>query len=139
MIRVLFVCVHNAARSQMAEGLANSVFKERINAWSAGSTPTQVHPLAIKAMAEIGVDISGQASKSFSDVAALPFDYVIILCDEGALTCPVFPGRAEQLHWPLPDPVAAKGSEEERLTAFREIRDTLQIKIQSLVADKEAL
>lgn len=133
MIKILFVCVHNSARSQMAEGLLNSVGEGKAKAWSAGSTPTQVHPLAIKAMKEIGIDISRQESKSFSDVADLEFDYVITLCDDGDVICPSFPGQAKRLHWPYPDPVAVKGSEEERLAAFRAVRDALLLRIRSLI------
>jgi arsenate reductase len=132
MKKVLFVCVHNSARSQMAEGLANSLSGGKLRAWSAGSTPTQVHPLAIKAMAEIGVDISGQESKSFADVSDLEFDYVITLCGDGDVICPTFPGVAKRLHWPQPDPAAVKGSEEARSAAFRDVRDTLLLRIQTL-------
>jgi len=133
MTKILFVCQHNSARSQMAEGLVNAVGHGVIKAWSAGSTPTQVNPLAIRAMAEIGIDITGQESKSFAAVADLPFDYVVVLCEEGALTCPVFPGQAEQLHWPLPDPAAVKGPEEKRLQEFRAVRDTLSLRLRSLL------
>lgn len=133
MKKVLFVCVHNSARSQMAEGLANSLSGGKLRAWSAGSTPTQVHPLAVKAMAEIGVDVSGQESKSFADVANREFDYVITLCGEGDVICPVFPGVAKRLHWPQPDPAAAKGSEEARLGVFREVRDALLLRIRTLI------
>jgi arsenate reductase (thioredoxin) len=133
MIRVLFVCVHNAARSQMAEGLANTEGKGVLKAKSAGSTPTQVHPLAVKVMAEIGTDISSQESKSFAEVADLEFDYVITLCSDGDVICPSFPGQAKRLHWPYPDPAAAKGSEEERLAAFRAVRDALLLRIRSLI------
>ncbi|MFA5866960.1 MAG: arsenate reductase ArsC [Actinomycetota bacterium] len=133
MKKILFVCVHNSARSQMAEGLANSLGGGKLRAWSAGSTPTQVYPLAVKVMGEIGVDISGQASKSFAEVADLEFDYVITLCGEGDIICPTFPGQATRFHWPQPDPAAAKGSEEERLTAFRDVRDALLLRIRSLI------
>ncbi len=134
MIKILFVCVHNSARSQMAEGLVNFTSGGKAKAWSAGSTPTQVHPLAVKAMEEIGVDISGQISKSFAEVADLAFDYVITLCGDGDVICPTFPGNAKSLHWPQPDPAAAKGSEEKRLAAFREVRDALLLRIRDLVA-----
>ncbi len=133
MKKILFVCVHNSARSQMAEGLANALSGEKIKAWSAGSTPTQVHPLAVKVMAEIGIDISGQTSKSFAEVADLEFDYVITLCGEGDVTCPAFPGQAERLHWPQPDPAAAKDSEEERLKVFRQVRASLLLRIRTLI------
>jgi arsenate reductase (thioredoxin) len=133
MIKILFVCVHNSARSQMAEGLANNEGREILEARSAGSIPTQVHPLAIKAMAELGIDISGQESKSFAEVADREFDYIITLCGDGDVICPSFPGAAKRLHWPNPDPAAAKGSEEERLEAFREVRDALLLRIRSLI------
>lgn len=136
MIKVLFVCVHNSARSQMAEGLANSIGGGKLKAKSAGSTPTQVHPLAIKVMEEIGIDIFGQTSKSFAEVADQEFDYIITLCGDGDVICPTFPGNAKRLHWPNPDPAAAKGSEEERLEAFREVRDALLLRIRDLIADE---
>lgn len=134
MTKVLFVCVHNAARSQMAEGLANSLGGGKLTAWSAGSTPTQVHSLAVQVMAEVGVDISDQESKSFAEVADLEFDYVITLCGDGDVICPTFPGIAKHLHWPQPDPAAVKGSEDKRLAAFREVRDAMTVLINELIS-----
>jgi len=132
MIRVLFVCVHNSARSQMAEGLARHFGGSNIEVFSAGSQPTDVHPFAVRVMDEIGIDISGQFSKSFSDVAGQRFDFVITLCGEGELSCPVFPGKYKRLHWPLPDPSAVKGTVENRLVVFRDVRDELSERIKTL-------
>lgn len=125
-IRVLFLCTHNAARSQMAEALLRSLAGERVEVSSAGTRPTRVHPLAVRAMAEIGIDISGSRSKSVDEFRDRAFDWVITVCDEAAESCPVFPGAARRLHWSLPDPSGATGSEEERLEQFRAVRDRLR-------------
>ena len=132
MIRVLFVCIRNSARSQMAEGLARHFGAGKVEAFSAGSQPTSVHPFAVSVMQERDIDISSQFSKSFSDVANHYFDYVITLCGKGEVSCPVFPGQYERLYWPLPDPSTAKGSVEDKLSAFRNIREALSKRIQEL-------
>lgn len=119
---VLFLCVANSARSQMAEGVARSLAPEGVKISSAGSEPTQVRPQAIQVLAEIGIDISAHRSKGTDDVER-PVGAVITLCAEEV--CPVWVGDALRVHWGLPDPAAAVGSEEERLTAFRAVRDEL--------------
>jgi arsenate reductase (thioredoxin) len=123
--RVLFLCTHNSARSQMAEGLLRHLAGDRFEAHSAGTEATHVRPLAIRAMNEIGVGISEQESKTLERYLGEPFDYVITVCDDANEACPFFPGAKKRLHWSLPDPSAAKGSEEERVAVFRSVRDQL--------------
>jgi len=124
--RVLFVCTHNSARSQMAEGLLRYLAGDCFEACSAGTEATHVRPLAIKAMEEIGIDISSQESKALDHYLREPFDYVITVCDEANEACPVFPGASRRLHWSLTDPSQAEGSREERLAVFRRVRDELR-------------
>jgi arsenate reductase len=122
----------------MAEALANALGRGGIIAYSAGSQPTTVHPFAVKAMEEMGLDISKHYSKSFADVADRSFDYVITLCAEGELACPIFPGDYKRLYWPMPDPSSAKGSVEDKMAAFRRVREQIAASIADL-ADKETL
>jgi protein-tyrosine-phosphatase len=129
---VLFLCVANSARSQMAEGIARSLVPPELGVWSAGSNPTRVRPEAIAVLREIGIDISGHRSKGVSEIPAAEIDTVVTLCAEEV--CPLFFGNAERLHWPLPDPAAVDGPEETRLAAFRETRDELRRRIEALVA-----
>ena len=128
--RVLFLCTHNSARSQMAEGLLRHLGGDRFAAFSAGTEATHVRPLAIRAMAELGIDISGQQSKPLDRFLAQPFDTVITVCDEANETCPVFFGAKERWHWSFPDPSQATGSEEEQLAAYRAVRDGLRERIE---------
>jgi arsenate reductase len=121
---VLFLCVANSARSQMAEGIARTLAPASVTVSSAGSRPSQVNPLAIRALDEIGIDIRGQRSKSVDDVPPEGVEAVVTLCAEEV--CPVFLGRAHRVHWGLPDPARAGGTEEERLQAFRDVRDELR-------------
>ena len=129
--RALFLCTHNSARSQMAEGLLRHLAGDRFEAFSAGTEATGVRPLAIRAAGEVGVDISGQESKTLERYLGEPFDYVVTVCDDANEACPVFPGAKARLHWSLPDPSAAEGSDEERMEAFRAVRDRLDGLIQS--------
>lgn len=124
---VLFLCVANSARSQMAEGIARSIAPPGIKIWSAGSNPTSVRPEAIQVLQEIGIDISGFRSKSVAEIPPAEVDTVITLCAEEE--CPVFLGKAERLHWGLPDPAAVNGSEKERMAAFRQTRDELRRRV----------
>jgi arsenate reductase len=133
--RVLFLCTHNSARSQMAEGLLRQLAGDRFEAHSAGTEATLVRPLAIRAMNEIGVDISGQESKTLERYLGEPFDYVITVCDDANEACPFFPGAKNHLHWSLPDPSAAEGSEEERLAVFRSVRDQIRDRMQTELVD----
>lgn len=121
--RVLFLCTHNSARSQMAEGLLRELAGERFEAYSAGTEATRVRPEAIGAMRELDVDISGQESETLDRYLDEPFDYVVTVCDDANEACPVFPGAKERLHWSLPDPSAIAG--EERIEVFRSVRDRL--------------
>jgi arsenate reductase (thioredoxin) len=124
--KVLFLCTHNSARSQMAEGLLRHLAGNRFEVMSAGTEAAHVRPLAVRAMDEVGIDISGQESKTLDRYVREPFDYVITVCDEANEACPFFPGAAERLHWSLPDPAAVEGTEEERLEVFRLVRDRLR-------------
>jgi arsenate reductase len=125
MQRVLFLCTHNSARSQMAEGLLRAWASDRFDSFSAGVEATEVRPLAIRAMAEIGIDITGQSSKRLDDYLGQPFDYAITVCDEAREACPFFPGAARQLHWSFDDPSGATGDEDARLAVFRRVRDEI--------------
>ncbi|HEX2728114.1 MAG TPA: arsenate reductase ArsC [Rubrobacteraceae bacterium] len=129
--KVLFLCTHNSARSQMAEGLLRHLAGERFDVHSAGTEATHVRPLAIDAMREIGVDISGQESKTLQRYLGEPFEYVVTVCDDANESCPVFPGAKERLHWSFEDPSKATGSEEERLAMFRRVRDEIQARIEA--------
>ncbi len=134
-VRVLFLCTHNSARSQMAEGWLRHLGGERFEAYSAGTEETLVRPLAIRAMAEVGVDISGQTSKTLERYIQQPWDVIITVCDQANELCPLFPGGKHRLHWSLPDPSKATGSEEEQLTAYRQVRDTLRGRIEGLIGE----
>ena len=123
MKKLLFLCVANSARSQMAEGLARRRFGRHAQVQSAGSRPSSVNPLAVCVMKEIGIDISGQTSKSVDTIAADSVDTVVTLCAEEV--CPAFLGFARRLHWPLNDPAAARGGEAQRLRKFRVVRDEI--------------
>ncbi len=132
--RVLFLCTHNSARSQMAEGWLRHRYGDRFEVHSAGTEATEVRPLAIRAMREVGVDISGQQSKTLERYLSEPWDYVITVCDQANQACPVFPGGRHRLHWSLPDPSEATGTEEDQLLVYRAVRDDLRRRIDDLVA-----
>jgi len=130
--RVLFVCVHNAARSQMAEAFTNHLCRDSYEAESAGLEPTEVNPLVIEAMKEVGIDIPGSMSKSvfsFFKEGRL-YGFVITVCDEtNAERCPIFPGITAKLHWSFEDPAAFTGSSEERLAKIRTLRDSIKARV----------
>lgn len=128
---ILFLCVANSARSQMAEGIARSLAPANLRISSAGSEPTQIRPEAVQVLRELGIDPSGQHSKGMDDVGD-GVDAVITLCAEEV--CPAWLGKAWRLHWGLPDPAAVEGSDEERLQAFREVRDELGRRLDALLA-----
>jgi arsenate reductase len=132
-LRVLFLCVHNSARSQMAEGLLRARAGDRFEVHSAGNQATAVRPLAIRAMAELGVDISGQHSKSVAAYAGQRFDYAITVCDDAKEACPYFPGATRQIHWRFDDPAGAGGSDEERLAVYRRVRNEISAAIDGFV------
>ena len=129
MERVLFLCVHNSARSQMAEGLLRARGADQYEAFSAGSEATEVRPLAIRAMGDVGIDITGQRSKTSAEFTGQEFDYVITVCDDAKEACPYFPGARRRLNWSFEDPAAATGSEDERLEVFRRVRDQIAVRI----------
>jgi arsenate reductase (thioredoxin) len=129
--RVLFLCTHNSARSQMAEGLLRDLAGDQFEVMSAGTEATHVRPLAIRALDEIGVDISGQESKSLERYLDEPIDYVITVCDDANGACPFFPGAQNRLHWSFEDPSRAEGSDEERLEVFRRVRDGIKDRVQA--------
>jgi arsenate reductase (thioredoxin) len=129
--RVLFLCTHNSARSQMAEGLLRDLAGDRFEVMSAGTEATRVRPLAIRAMEEVGIDISGQESKTLDRYLEEPFDRVITVCDDANESCPFFPGAKARLHWSFEDPSKAEGSEEERLSVFRSVRDRIKDRVQA--------
>ena len=123
--RVLFLCTHTSARSQMAEALLRNMGGDQFDVFSAGTERTRVQPLAIEAMREISIDISGHRSKTLDEFAGEQFDYVITVCDRANESCPVFPGTTERIHWSFDDPTAVTGTEEQKLRAFRTVRDAI--------------
>lgn len=130
MKRVLILCTGNSCRSQMAEAIWAELGKGEWDAYSAGSKPSgYVHPLAIEAMKELDVDISGYESKSASDFQRQPFDLVVTVCDNAKEDCPVYPEAKEMLHWPFDDPADAQGTDEEKMPTFRRVRDEIKAKI----------
>jgi arsenate reductase len=133
--RVLFLCTHNSARSQMAEGFLRAWGGDRFEAASAGTVATALRPEAVRVMAEVGIDISGQWSKSLETLLGQPFDWVVTVCDQAREACPVFPGARRMLHWSFDDPSAAGGSEEERLAVFRRVRDEIAAAVRAFLAD----
>src|SRR5919197_3762117 len=128
--RVLFLCTHHSARSQMAEGLLRQLGGDRFQVFSAGTEATQIRPLAIRAMAELGIDISGQESKILDRYLDQPFDKVITVCDQANEACPIFFGAKERLHWSFPDPSKATGTEQEQLAVYRQVRDAIRERIE---------
>jgi len=138
MKRVLFICTKNSARSQMAEGLANHDLSGRFEAFSAGTDPSSVQPLAIKVMREIGIDISGHRSKSMDEFSQERFDYVITLCDQANESCPVFFGGTKRLHMGFPDPAAAGGGEEEKREVFRKVRDQIREDLEGFLRKEDS-
>ncbi|MHB8773103.1 MAG: arsenate reductase ArsC [Syntrophales bacterium] len=124
--RILFVCTHNSSRSQMAEGLLKALRGDRWEAYSAGTEPTRVHPVAVTVMAEIGIDIGGQHAKGLDSIAGIPFAEVVTVCDNARESCPFVPGSGVRRHQSFADPAAAKGSEAEVLAVFRRVRDEIR-------------
>ncbi|HET6369684.1 MAG TPA: arsenate reductase ArsC [Nitrospiria bacterium] len=134
-IKVIFLCTGNSARSQMAEGLARHLSKGRVDAYSAGLEPKGLHPLAVAAMDEIGIDIRSQKSKDIDPKLFSGVDLIITLCGDAEARCPVSPPHIRREHWPLEDPARAVGSEEERREAFRKTRDRLRERIIDLLEE----
>ena len=124
--KVLFICTHNSARSQIAEGLMNTLYGDDYTAWSAGTEPTQVNPYAIKVMEEVGIDVAGHHSKSVESFLELDFDYVVTVCDHASEVCPFSPGGKEKIHKGFEDPAVIEGPEEAKLAGFRHTRDEIR-------------
>jgi len=136
--RVLFVCIHNSARSQMAEGWLRYLGGERFEVESAGLEPGKLNPFVVEAMAESGIDISHHTAKGVTDLldAGKRFDYVIAVCDkEAAERCPLFPGEGARLHWSFPDPSAATGDAGDKLRVAMHVRDAIRAKIESWLTE----
>ena len=123
--RILFICTHNSARSQMTEGLMNHLCGDRYEAFSAGTEPSQVNPFAVRVMSEISIDISGYRAKSVQEFIEQKFDYVITVCDSAQESCPFFPGGKKILHKNFKDQAAFKGSDNEKMAVFRQTRDEI--------------
>lgn len=139
--KVLFICIHNSARSQIAEELLRKMAGDRFEVASAGLEPGAVNPLVVKALAEEGIDISGKKTVSAFDLLKEGkfFTYVVTVCDEAsAESCPIFPGTRERLHWGFPDPSAFTGSDEEKLERIREIRDAIKKRISYWLRELDA-
>ena len=132
-IKVMFVCTGNSARSQMAEGFTRHFGRGRIDAQSAGMEPSRLNPFAVAVMREKGVDISGQWSKGFDEALARSMDLVVTVCGNADERCPVLPPEVKRLHWPLEDPAAATGSNDQILATFREVRDEIEVRVTELV------
>ena len=132
--KILFICTANTCRSQMAEGIANHFFGDIVSAKSGGTQPSSVNPIAVKVMAEIGIEISKNKSKHINQFIEDKFDLTVSLCgDPDQESCPVFPGKAEKrLHWTFPDPASAEDSQEVILSEFRKVRDKIKEKIKEI-------
>ena len=136
--KVLFICIHNSARSQMAEAFLNNICSDQFEAHSAGIEPGKLNPIVVEAMQEIGIDISRKGTQAVFDVykSGQTFSYVITVCDEAsAERCPIYPGVTTRLHWSFPDPSAIAGSHEEKLARTRQIRDTIKAEVEAWCAE----
>jgi len=136
--RVLVLCTHNSARSQMDERLLRDLSRDRFEVASAGTVATAVHPLAARVMEEIGLDLRGHSSKTLERYLGERWDYVITVCDQAGERCPVFPGPARRIHWSFEDPSAATGSEADRLETFRRVRDAIRDRLRAWLAERRA-
>jgi len=128
---ILFLCTGNSCRSQMAEGFAKKMLPKNMEIFSAGMEPKSVHPMAVKVMQEIGVDISHQKSKNISDIPIDEISIVVTLCGDAAERCPIFPGKVKKIHWELEDPAKAQGSQEEIIKIFQKVRDKIRSHIEN--------
>lgn len=132
-VRVLFLCTHNSARSQMAEALVRKLGGELVQVYSAGSEPTSIHPLAVKVMSLLDIDLTNQRSKHLNEFVGQQFDYIVTVCDRVRETCPVFPDDPEQIHWSFPDPVTIKGNWQTQEKAFADTANQLTTRIKYLL------
>ncbi len=132
-LRVLFVCTHNSARSQIAEALLKHDGGDDFEVYSAGTEPNPVNPYAIRVLADMGIDWSHAESKTINQFLGQRFDYVITVCDRAKATCPVFPGASTSLHWGLDDPSEVDGTDEEKLTAFQRTRTEVSARLRPFI------
>jgi protein-tyrosine-phosphatase len=132
-VRVLFLCTHNSARSQIAEGILRAKSNGRIEVHSAGTEATQIHPLAIRALSEMGIDTRDQYSKNLEQFVGQKFDYIITVCDRARESCPIFPGDPVRIHWSFPDPAAVEGTEAQRYKAFEETSVQMSARVSYLL------
>ena len=140
IIRVLFLCTGNSARSQMAEAILRNAAPDRFEVFSAGLEPKGIHPLTVRVMQEKGISLKGQTSKPLSTyMGKVNFDWLITVCDNADKNCPFFPGMGSRLHWPFEDPAASSGTEEEKLAKFRLVRDAIEGKIKEWLAEFDSL
>jgi arsenate reductase (thioredoxin) len=137
MKKILFICTKNSARSQMAEALVNHDLAGRFEAFSAGTDPSTVHPLAVRAMGEVGIDISNQRSKGLEEFSGKQFDYVVTLCDQANESCPVFFGGVTRLHMGFPDPAEPVNDDDKQLDLFRRVRDQVREKVIGFLTSQE--
>ena len=128
---ILFLCTGNSCRSQMAEGFAKKMLSKDLKIFSAGIEPKRIHPMAIKVMQEIGIDISQQRSKNISEIPIDKIDLVVTLCGNAAERCPIFPGKIEKIHWVIENPAKAQGSDKEIAIVFRKVRDKIKSHIEN--------
>jgi arsenate reductase (thioredoxin) len=133
--RVLFICTHNSARSQMAEALLRNIAGDRYDVASAGTEATRVHPMAVDAMARRGISLESHSSKTLEPVLSQDWGYVITVCDDANEACPVFPGGKQRLHWSFPDPSSVQGSEEQRREAFEQAARSIEKRLREWLAD----
>lgn len=133
--RVIFVCTHNSARSQMAEGMLRAWGGARYEVFSAGTEATRVRPEAIAVMAELGIDIGDQESKTLESFIGQPFSWLVTVCDQAREACPTLPGVGQQAHWSIDDPSRVEGDGQARLQAFREARDALRERVEAFIRD----
>src|SRR5687767_12897128 len=131
--RILFLCTHNKARSQLAEGICRKLGGDRVEVYSAGSEPSAVHPCATEVLTEMGIDAGGHRSKHMEELSAIQFDYVVTVCDQAREVCPVFAGAPEQIHWSIADPSRVTGSELAMRQAFDQVARQLTTRIQQLL------
>ncbi len=128
---ILFLCTGNSCRSQMAEGFAKKMLSKDLKIFSAGIEPKRIHPIAVKVMQEVGIDISQQKSKNISETPIDKINLVVTLCGDAAERCPIFPGKVDRIHWEIEDPTKAQGSDKEIAIVFRKIRDKIKSYIEN--------
>jgi len=135
--KVLFLCTGNSARSQMAEGFLRNMAGDYFEALSAGIEPKGLNPLAVEVMREIGIDLSHQHAKDVREFLGDPIPYIVTVCDNAKEHCPIFPGTYQYIHWSLPDPAAVQGTEDEKLAAFRRIRDEIASRVETFIQERQ--